>query len=195
MNKYELLEKLDLMLQCAENGIQIKAIEDISDDYKIYRGQYYVLSTGDVWSRFKNGFLTPFDNGQGYLYIKLVQNGVILNKRLNVLIAEAFVEKPEDWEPGWDAAHSDDNKYNNRADNLIWQPRVKNLDTEHWRKCNHHKIFAPVRCIETGEVFASQAAAGRAIGKHPYGINLCLMGKQKTCGGYHWERVLEDKEN
>ena len=193
MNKYEMAEKLALLLDCAESGIQIKAVEDIDENYKVFKGMYYVLSDGRVWSTYKKNFLTPYDNGHGYLYVKFWDNERQINKRLNVLIADAFVEKPEEWQPNWDAAHKDDNPYNNDSNNLEWQPRSKNLRTEHWREANRVKLFTPIRCVETGEVFPSQAAAARAIDRHKYGINSCLMGKQKTCGGYHWERVSPEE--
>lgn len=193
MDKYDQAQKLALLLDCAESGIKIKAIEDVDDKYKIYKGMYYVLSDGRVWSTNKKKFLTQSDNGNGYLYVKFWHDDQVLNKRVNILVAEAFVEKPEDWEPGWDAAHIDDDPSNNDYRNIQWQSRKQNINTDHWREANKTKIFAPIRCVETGEVFPSLAAAGRAIGKHPYGINNVLNGYQKTCGGYHWERLEKQK--
>lgn len=165
-----------MLLDCAESGIKIKAIEDIDDKYKMFKGMYYVLSDGRVWSTYKKDFLAACSNGSDYLYVKFWLDGKGYNKRVNILVAEAFVEKPEDWEPGWDAAHLDDDPSNNDYRNIRWQSRSKNIDTDHWRETNKIKIFAPVRCVETGEVYESLAAAGRAIGKHPYGINNVLNG-------------------
>ena len=51
-----------------------------------------------------------------------------------------------------------------------------------------------MRCVETGEVFKNMREAAKAIDRHHYGINLCLLGKQQTCGGYHWERVIEEPQ-
>ena len=47
--------------------------------------------------------------------------------------------------------------------------------------------YIRVRCVETGEIFESMSDAGKAIGRCSNGIHLCIKGKCKTCGGYHWE--------
>jgi hypothetical protein len=82
-----------------------------------------VLSDGRVWSVHKKGFLTNSVTPKGYVFIKLWDGGKLQNRRLNILIAEAFVEKPEDWAPNWDAAHLDDNPLNNDYTNIQWQTR------------------------------------------------------------------------
>ena len=77
-----------------------------------------------------------------------------------------------------DVGHKDDNPGNNHVDNLFWCTRSENLNTDHFREAQKKKIRSKVRCIETGEVFNSIKAAGEWLGKHKYGINLCLLGKQ-----------------
>ena len=104
-------------------------------------------------------------------------NGIAYNKRVNVLVAEAFCEKPAEWKPDWDAAHLDDNPLNNDASNLQWQSRAENLNTPSWREKSKCKIRTKVMNSDTGEIFDSIAAAGRAIGLNAYGIDLCLLGK------------------
>lgn len=90
-----------------------------------------------------------------------------------------------------DVGHKNDIRSDNDMSNLFWCTRAQNLDTDHYREAQKNKQFTKVRCVETGEVFKNMRAAAEAIGKHYYGINLCLLGKQQTCGGYHWERVFE----
>lgn len=96
------------------------------------------------------------------------------------MVAEAYVPKPDYWTPGMklDVGHRDDNPSNNHYTNLYWCTRRENLDTDHFREAASKKIFSRVRCIETGEIFPSIKAAGEWLGKHKYGINLCLLGKQ-----------------
>lgn len=77
-----------------------------------------------------------------------------------------------------DVAHKNDIRNDNRVENLFWCTRAENLDTEHFREAQQNKIYSKVRCVETGEIYPSIKAAGEAIGKHKYGINLCLLGKQ-----------------
>lgn len=45
----------------------------------------------------------------------------------------------------------------------------------------------PVRCVETGEVYPSQATAQRELEIGRADICACCRGRQKTAGGYHWE--------
>lgn len=49
-----------------------------------------------------------------------------------------------------------------------------------------------VRCIETDIIYESVREAGKILNCEPGNIIKCCKGKQKTCGGYHWEYV--DKE-
>ena len=42
-----------------------------------------------------------------------------------------------------------------------------------------------VLCIDTGEVFASQADAAEHLGVHPANVSNVLLGKQRTCKGMH----------
>lgn len=72
--------------------------------------------------------------------------------------------------------------------------RSDNLAANGYKEKSKVKHFTKVRCVETGEVFADCADAAAAVGVNRYGINSCLLGYQKTAGGYHWERVIENEE-
>lgn len=189
MDKYDTAFTLEKMLQWTEDGIKFKEIPG-------YDGKYLILSTGEVWSKWGNCYIAICDNGQGYLFVSLSQNNKNKRVRIHRLVAEAFIPKPDWWTPGMnlDVGHKDDNPKNNNVDNLYWCTRAQNLNTEHFREAQKNKQFTKVRCVETGEVFKNMRKAAEAIGKHYYGINLCLLGKQQTCGGYHWERVIEEPQ-
>lgn len=46
----------------------------------------------------------------------------------------------------------------------------------------------PVRCVETGEIFASGRLAAESLGRNVLAVNVaCRTGGK--CGGYHWERA------
>jgi hypothetical protein len=99
--------------------------------------------------------LTPQDNGHGYLVVSLSKNGKEKKKRVNRLIALAFVEKPDEWDESWDAAHIDSNRMNNDYTNLKWQTRADNMNTEHFREARDHYGPTSVKCVETGVEYAS----------------------------------------
>jgi group I intron endonuclease len=44
-----------------------------------------------------------------------------------------------------------------------------------------------VLCVELNMVFDTMKEAGTYVGCSPSNICSCCTGKQKTCGGYHWE--------
>ena len=62
-------------------------------------------------------------------------------------------------------------------------------------------IFAPdprltrVRCVETGEEFASIKSAAEWCGVRPPNLSAVISGKQKRAGGYCWERISGDGSN
>lgn len=166
-------------------------------DYKGYEGRYAVSPSGQVYSYWRKKIMSPADNGNGYLVLCLTDdNGKKKAKRVHLMVAETFIPKPDWWQEGMpiDVDHKDSNRKNNEVSNLCWKTRRENLDSEHYREAQKNKIYSEVRCVETGEIYPSIAAAGRAIGIHRYGINLCLLGKQHTAGGFHWERVREDEK-
>lgn len=187
MDKYEQAQRLQELLEQAETEMA---------DIPGFEGKYAMTKDGQVWSYWANGLRATYVNGHGYVCVDLHKNGKVYKKRVNILMAEAWnIPKPDWWSPGMcklDVAHQDDNKLNNSLSNLFWKTRSENLNTEHWKECAKHRLRTPIRCVETGVVYKNQAEAAKAIGKHKYGINNCLLGKQKTCGGYHWERVLPE---
>lgn len=46
-----------------------------------------------------------------------------------------------------------------------------------------------VMCVETSRIFESSKAAAEWVGRNPSGISAVLVGRKKTCGGYHWKRI------
>lgn len=46
-----------------------------------------------------------------------------------------------------------------------------------------------VLCVELNKEFDSIANASRWLGVNESSVRCCLYGRQKTCGGYHWQYV------
>ena len=188
MNKYEMANNLEQLLNEAETAQIMKEIPG-------FEGQYSITPTGQVWSHREKHFIAQWDKGTGYYVVKLYNKQLrkVQSKAIHRLVAETYIPKPDYWTPGMklDVGHKNDIRNDNRVENLCWLTRAENLDTEHFREAQQNKIYSKVRCVETGEIYPSIKAAGEAIGKHKYGINLCLLGKQQTCGGFHWERVFD----
>jgi hypothetical protein len=65
---------------------------------KGFEGAYEVSNLGRVRSHYdrrdKNHLMTPYDNARGYLRVALRLNGVLYNKYLHIIVAEAFIPNP-----------------------------------------------------------------------------------------------------
>ena len=159
-------------------------------EIKGYEGLYSITSCGKVWSHKRQKFLKPFDNGCGYLMVCLCNgNGQPKKYRIHRLVAEAYIPNPEG-KPLIN--HKDEfNKHNNSVNNLEWATAKENVNYGTAIERGSVKLFTKIRCIETGIVYKSQKAAARDLGICAQSIHHCIKGRQKTAGGYHWERVFK----
>jgi hypothetical protein len=102
-------------------------------DIKGYEGIYQISNLGRVkrisnihWCNLKyrdNYYLKPLDNGKGYLRIKLTVNNKSRRVMLHRLIAEVFIENPNNYPF---VNHIDGNKKNNNINNLEWCTQSQN---------------------------------------------------------------------
>ena len=63
--------------------------------------------------------------------------------------------------------------------------------TEKLKGTSRRSRLTKVICVETGEIFESIAAAGRAYKLNPHNIGNAVRGTIKKSGGFHW-RKYED---
>lgn len=139
---------------------------------------YEVSDCGNV--RRGKRILKPIETPSGYLSVHLCENGRKKKKRISRLVAIAFLDNPK----GYPAVnHKDENKKNNRADNLEWCDHKYNANYG----TRNERISRKVRNIDTGQIFASTCAAAESVHRPPTSITRCCRGRRKTCGGYHWE--------
>ena len=95
----------------------------------------YAISTfGDVLSIKKQKILKSAINGAGYLHVILCDNGIRKNVRVHRLVAEAFLDNPNNYEM---IDHIDRNRTNNNIDNLRWVDRSQNNRNKEKRGCIH----------------------------------------------------------
>ena len=147
---------------------------------------YYISSYGQIIKINSDGTgktIKPFKNGNGYLRVHLWQDGQEQREYLHRLIAEAFIENPEN-KP--QVNHIDCDRENNRVDNLEWVTRDENMKwmSQCNREGNKKKRVIGVHAI-TGEVieFESTQEAQR-YGFWSIHVSNCCRGKLKTHKGY-----------
>ena len=89
---------------------------EVWKDVRGYEGFYEVSSKGRIRNSKTKHILSP-GKPQGYHYVALYNNGVRKNKQVHRLVAEAFLENPNNYPiPN----HKDENRTNNSIDNLEW---------------------------------------------------------------------------
>lgn len=98
---------------------------EVWKDIKGYEELYQVSNTGKVKSIKRNKTLRPEIKEDGYLRVNLYKNGKRRHKRLNRLVAIAFL--PID-NYKLQVNHKDCNKFNNKATNLEWVTDKKNKE-------------------------------------------------------------------
>ena len=108
------------------------------------------------------------------------------------LVALAFLPNPNHYPC---INHKDENKLNNRVDNLEWCTHKYNanygtrIQRQAEKQLNRPDKSRPVEMLTDGDVlkrFPSAMEAQRQMGLSNANILKCCSLKRKTCGGYNW---------
>jgi len=164
-------------------------------DIKEFDYRYEVSSYGRVRNKTTKYVLKQNKNHNGYLIITVFRK----TQRVHRLVAQAFIPNPEN-KP--QVNHIDEDKENNKVDNLEWMTskeninygtaidrRVKNTDYIRLQK-NHRVAVIGKDSNGNQHFFDSIKEASRASGANPSHISGCTNGKRKTAGGYIWTKAI-----
>lgn len=171
--------------------MNFEQMEEIWKDIEEYEGIYQVSSLGRVKRVTTGRILKSGKNRGGYLYINLCKQGVVSNKRIHRLVAQAFIPNPENKS---DINHIDEDKTNNTVTNLEWTTRKENLNhgTHNDRVSKTLSIQIIATNIKTGDSteFYSGKECARQLGLNAGHITSVLKGRLKQTGGYIFEYVI-----
>ena len=93
-----------------------------------YEGLYEVSNKGNVRNVRRNTLLKLSKNKYGYIQVYLYKNGIRNGFKVHRLVAQAFIENPDNLP---EVNHIDEDKINNRADNLEFCDRKYNNNYGH----------------------------------------------------------------
>ncbi|WP_195964653.1 NUMOD4 domain-containing protein [Clostridium cuniculi] len=157
-------------------------MNEIWKDIKGYEGIYQVSNFGRVKSlsryrRSKNCYAFVSEkirklskDKNGYSIINLNNNGVSKTHKIHRLVMFAFNEK--DYFEGAEVNHIDEDKTNNKIDNLEWCTSKYNSE---------YSLNKTVICVTTGIVFKSLKEGAKYYGLDDRRISECCKGKKKYC--------------
>lgn len=169
-------------------------MEENFKDIAGYEGLYQISNLGNVRSlKFGKERILKTGDIKGYLVVGLCKEGVQKNHLVHRLVAEAFIDNPNNLP---EVNHKDEDKTNNHVTNLEWCDNIYNINygthTERsvQSRRNNKKQSKQVLCVETGIIYPSAREVYRQLGFNNSHICSCCNGKRNTCGGYNWKYVI-----
>lgn len=160
-------------------------MEEVWKDIEDYEGLYQVSSFGRVKRIKSDRVLTGCKNTGGYIQVHLSKNNVVSNKLIHRLVAGAFIPKSEN-KP--QVNHIDEDKTNNRVDNLEWSTAKDNLNhgTRNERSSKTKSIPIIAINLKSGDVeeFYGTNECARQLRLNHSHITSVLKGRYKQTGGY-----------
>ena len=161
-------------------------MEELWKDIPGYSGMYQVSNLGRVRSfhKWNDGkscrILRQSKSAKGYMFVDLLGD----TRRVHRLVATCFLPNPNGHTQ---VNHINENKADNRSDNLEWCSAKYNMNYGHRKENQVKKLSKPVICVETRTTYASAAQAARETNLRQGNITLCCQHKNRSAGGYHWE--------
>lgn len=177
--------------------------EEIWKDIPDYEGLYQISNLGRVkslektmWNNHKNikkeeMILKPNKVGKGYYCVKLYKNKEYKMKKVHRLVAQAFIDNPENKKQ---VNHIDGDKENNCVNNLEWCTCRENI--KHSWKNNLHKSLKG-KYNKLSKEILQYDLQGNFIKKWESitsaqqdlkisNISSVCSGERKKAGGYIW---------
>lgn len=143
---------------------------------------------------------SPIKDTEGYLYFRFSKNGITKNVRVHQAVLQTFNPNPNP-KVYTQINHIDENKENNRLNNLEWCTAKDNINYgQHNKRVSETKrkrIGKQVIQLDNDCNFVKEwDCVAEIADKTNYsrtGIQNCLSGAAITCGGYKW--IYSDEYN
>lgn len=155
-------------------------------DIESYEDVYEVSNLGNVRRKYTNKQLSYNTHKTGYLNVHLSNRKNKRRVNIHRLVAEAFIPNPEN-KP--QVNHIDEDKTNNRVDNLEWVTAKENANHGTRNKRAGQNKSIKIKCLETGVIYGSLIECTKKLNVDNGDLSKVIHGKRKSAGGYHFERV------
>lgn len=173
-----------------------EGVYQVSNFGRVKSLERYRINNGGTKTLVKERILKPSTNNKGYSRVELSNKTARKPYLVHRLVAEAFIENPNNLP---EVNHKDENKSNNRADNLEWITQKENLN---YGTRNHRvsltKGSPAVALDDENNIimeFHSISEASRQTGIPQQNISRCIKGKVPHAGGYVWKLKSEIVRN
>lgn len=169
-------------------------MQEIWKDIKSYEGLYQVSNLGNVKSNYTNKNLKFI--GKEYKCVKLYKNKEGNTFYIHRLVAELFIDNPDN---KYQVNHKDENKYNNKVDNLEWCTHKENMnygkkqDRESISKTKYNILQYDLEGNFIKEWFNLREIIQNTNYKKG-NIMLCCRKTYKQAYGYKWEYKIIDSK-
>jgi len=173
--------------------------EEVWKDISGFEGYYQVSNLGRVrsldrkfWSEKRGTFCSnegrvlKLRESRGYLNITLHKKYKPITRLVHRLVAEAFIPNPKNLEY---VNHKDENKSNNRLENLEWCTAKYN---SYYGENSRTRPIIGTNIL-TGEqtTYPSIMEAARSGGFNQSTISSVCKGKRNKHGGHYWQYLEE----
>lgn len=164
---------------------------EIWRDIENYKGIYQISNLGNLKNVKTGKNFKISQNKFGYVEFCLRKNGKAKTIKCHRLVAEAFIPNPNKLPQ---VNHKDENKLNNRMDNLEWCDNKYNSNYGTRGKRIGEKLSKvlkiPIIQCKNGvkiKVWNSAKEVEETLGIKRSNICKCLKKIRNTAGGYNWE--------
>ena len=169
-------------------------MEEIWKDKKNYEGHYQVSNCGRVKSiKFGKEKILKQHIRCGYYIVSLLKNCKSKTYSVHRLVAEAFLEIPEELRHlegtrYLQVNHKDENKLNNSVDNLEWCDAKYNTNFGTCIERRSKKKSKPVLQYTLDGKFVREWESYRECRRNGFRhVDDVCRGERKSCGGYIWK--------
>lgn len=161
------------------SGTTVKSVE---------RDEIYYVNGKQRVRHLKEKTLRQVLDKDGYLKVCLSKNGVEKSKGVHVLMAQAFIPNPNNYEH---VHHKNHDQTDNRIENLEWLSKeehhaLHNSDRVEAIRETKSKTVYQFEDDEIVNVWKSTREAARVLGFSYSNISACCRGELKTAYGYGW---------